>query len=109
MAPNNIEVKPSDNNMLILNKQNSLEELNEGLASKVLTYLKENEKIRLHADLLTTRIELQEDGIVHIIFDNPPQFSTKENFKKEETKIAIKMAVKNALGKEVSVKYENFK
>ena len=75
----------------------------------MLTILKENEKIRLHADLLTTKIELQEDGIVHIIFSNNLVQTTKANFQKEETKIAIKSAVAKALGKEVSVKYDNFR
>ena len=94
--------------MLLLNTQNTVDSLNNGLTEKVLTYLKENEKFRLQADLLTTKIKLQEDGIVHIIFDAPPSPATKENFKKEETKIAIKAAVKFALGKDVSVKYDNF-
>ena len=34
---------------------------------------------------------------------------SKENFMKDESKIAIKSAVKQALGKEVSVKYDNLK
>lgn len=94
---------------LLLNTQNKLEDLNDGLKEKVLTYLKENDKIRLQADLATTKIELQEDGIVHIVFDGNVMPASKENLKKEESKIAIKNAMKNAFGKEVSVKYDNFK
>ena len=94
--------------MILLNTQNTVAGLNNGLSEKILAYLKENEKFRLRADLLTTKIRLQEDGIVHIIFDAPPTEAAKDNFKKEETKIAIKAAVKYALGKDVSVKYDNF-
>jgi DNA polymerase III gamma/tau subunit len=88
---------------------NNAKEINSNLTSKVLTILKENGKIRLHADLISSRFELQEDGIVHIIFNNVVQVISKENFMKDETKIAIKSAVKQALGKEVSVKYDNLK
>ena len=94
---------------ILLNKNVSIDDINSDLGTKVLTILKENEKIRLHADLLTTKIELQEDGIVHIIFSNNLVQTTKANFQKEETKIAIKSAVAKALGKEVSVKYDNFR
>ena len=79
------------------------------LASKVLTNLKENGKIRLHANLLGTKIEYMEDGIVHIIFNPPVDMVTKATFQKEETKIAIKEAVVKAMGKDVSVKYDNLK
>ncbi len=96
-------------NNLILNKPNAINEINENLASKVLTILKENGKMRIQADLLTTPIKLMEDGIVHIIFDNNLTDFAKANFQKEETKIAIKSAVAKALGKEVSVKYDNFR
>ena len=94
---------------LLLNTNNSVEELNKDLTDKVLTTLKENGKMRIQADLLTTKIQLQEDGIVHIIFNGNILPMTKANFQKEETKIAIKSAVQKALGKEVSVKYDNFK
>lgn len=101
--------KPSTTNNILLNTDNSIEDINTNLSSKVLTILKENGKMRLQADLLTTRIELQNDGIVHIIFDGNILPMTKANFQKEESKIAIKSAVHKALGKEVSVKYDNFK
>ena len=79
------------------------------LASKVLTNLKENGKIRLHANLLNTKIEYMEDGIVHIVFNPPVDMVTKATFQKDETKVAIKEAVVKAMGKEVSVKYDNLK
>lgn len=79
------------------------------LATKVLTNLKENGKIRLHANLLQTKIEYMADGIVHIIFKSPVDVLTKGTFQKEETKIAIKEAVVAAMGRDVSVKYDNLK
>ena len=79
------------------------------LAQKVLTNLKENGKIRLHANLLNTKIELMQDGIVHIVFNGPIDALTKGTFQKEETKIAIKEAVIAAVGRDVSVKYDNLK
>lgn len=79
------------------------------LATKVLTNLKENGKIRLHANLLQTKIEYMADGIVHIIFNGQVDALTKGTFQKDETKIAIKEAVVAAMGREVSVKYDNLK
>lgn len=84
-------------------------EVSNDLASKVLTNLKENGKIRLHANLLNTKIEYMADGIVHIIFNSPVDVLTKGTFQKEETKIAIKEAIVKAMGREVSVKYDNLK
>ncbi len=78
-------------------------------ASKVLTNLKENGKIRIHANLLNTKIVYKEDGLVHIIFNGQVDPVTKVAFQKEETKIAIKEAVVSAFGREVSVKYDNLK
>ena len=83
--------------------------LNADLGEKVLAILKENGKVRIHADLLSTKIELQEDGIVHIIFNGNVPVVAKTNFQKDETKIAIKAAVQKAIGKDISVKYDNFK
>ena len=97
----------TNTNNLVLNNPSQMKSINEGLTNKVLTTLKENGKMIIHADLLTTKIELQEDGIVHIIFTSAPSSLARENFQKEETKIAIKTAVKTVLGKEVSVKYDN--
>ena len=76
---------------------------------KVLTNLKENGKIRLHANLLQTKIEYMPDGIVHIIFSGPVDALTKGTFQKEETKLAIKEAVVAAMGRDVGVKYDNLK
>ena len=82
---------------------------NDDIQSKVLTNLKENGKIRLHANLLSTKIEYKEDGIVHIIFNPPVDTVTKAAFQKDETKIAIKEAVVKAMGRDVGVKYDNLK
>ena len=89
----------------LMNQTASLDDL----TAKVLTNLKENGKIRLHANLLNTKIELKEDGIVHIIFNPPVDTVTKATFQKDETKIALKEAVVKAMGREVSVKYDNLK
>ena len=53
--------------------------------------------------------ELHDDGIVHIIFGGNVIPSVKANFQKEETKLAIKSAVTKAIGKDVAVKYDNFR
>lgn len=87
----------------------SSEKAEEDLTAKVLTKLKENGKIRLHAYLLTTKMECQEDGIVHILFQQPVDAVTKATFQKDETKMAIKEAVNAVMGKEVSVKYDHLK
>lgn len=79
------------------------------LKLKVLTKLKENGKILLHAKLEQTRIELGEEGIVHIIFDNPVDTFTKASLQKEESKLAIKEAVVSSIGKDISVKFVNLK
>lgn len=79
------------------------------LATKVLTNLKENGKIRLHANLLQTKIEYMADGIVHIIFNGQVDPLTKGTFQKDETKLAIKEAVVAAMGRDVGVKYDNLK
>lgn len=92
-------------------KQESFNTVNDtdDLTTKVLTNLKENGKIRLHANLLNTKIEYMSDNIVHIIFNGAVDSITKATFQKDETKIAIKEAVVKAMGKEVSVKYDNLK
>ena len=79
------------------------------LTTKVLTNLKENGKIRVHANLLNTKIEYMADNIVHIIFNGAVDAITKASFQKEETKIAIKEAVVKAMGRDVGVKYDNLK
>lgn len=99
----------SQNKNIENNKIECREVKEDDIGSKVLTNLKENGKIRLHANLLSTKIEYKEDGIVHIIFNPPVDTVTKATFQKEETKIAIKEAVVKAMGREVSVKYDNLK
>ena len=79
------------------------------LKLKVLTKLKENGKILLHAKLENTQIELGEDGMVHIIFNSPVDTFTKTSLLKDESKQAIKEAVTSSVGKEVSVKFDNLR
>ena len=87
----------------------SREENHSDLKLKVLTKLKENGKILLRAKLESTNIELGEDGLVHIIFENPVDAFTKTSLQKDESKQAIKEAVISSLGKEVSVKFVNLR
>lgn len=94
---------------LTANVKEEMANVNGDLKDRVLTILKENEKMRIQADLITTTIEYMDDGIVHIIFNGALNPASKSNFQKEETKIAIKQAIQKAMGKEVSVKYDNFK
>lgn len=93
-----------DSNGQIVSKNNE-----PSLKDKVLTKIAENGKIRLQADLINTKMELQDDGIVHIIFSEVLIPTSKSNLQSEESKMAIKSAVKEVLGKEVSVKYDNFR
>ncbi len=76
------------------------------LKDKVLSKISDD---RLRSDLLKTKIELQNDGIVHIIFSEAVLYITKANLQKEESKMAIKSAVKEVLGREASVKYDNLR
>ena len=95
-------------NVNLLNEKDvSIEE--QSLKDKVLTKLHENGKIRLQTDLLNTQIELKDDGIVHIIFNEIMIPTSKANLQNEDSKMAIESAVKEALGREVSVKYDNLR
>lgn len=110
----NNEIKKSNNlqenysGAVVEKKTNSSVDAGD-LTTKVLTNLKENGKIRLHANLLNTKIEYMSDNIVHIIFNGAVDSITKATFQKDETKIAIKEAVVKAMGKDVGVKYDNLK
>lgn len=104
---NKVETKIEKNDVTVSHEH--VTEESDDIQSKVLTNLKENGKIRLHANLLSTKIEYKEDGIVHIIFNPPVDTVTKATFQKDETKIAIKEAVVKAMGRDVSVKYDNLK
>lgn len=80
------------------------------LKLKVLTKLKENGKILLHTKLEATTIEIcDEDGLVHITFENPIDAFSRLTLLKEESKQAIKEAVISSLGREVGVKFVNLK
>ena len=98
----------SDKNSKMLESEK--EEIKEqSLKDKVLTNLHENGKIRLQTDLINAKIELQDDGIVHIIFNEAIIPTSKANLTSEESKMAIKAAVKHALGRDASVKYDNLR
>lgn len=106
-ASNNIGTQ--NNTMAMQSNVPETQKIENDLKHKVLTILKENGKIRLHTNLLNTEIELKEDGIVHIIFNAPVDAVTLATLQKQETKIVIKEAVVKAVGKEISVKYDNLK
>lgn len=91
------------------NLKDQVQTISDDLTSRVLTNLKENGKIRLHANLLNTKIEYKDDEIVHIIFNPPVDAVTKASFQKDETKITLKEAIVKAMGRDVSVKYDNLK
>lgn len=93
----------SKNQNIDLNKKST------SLKTQILTNIVKNGKMRLQSDLINTNIELKEDGIVHIIFNGNVIPSVKMDLQKEESKMAIKNAVKEALGKDVSVKYDNLR
>ena len=85
------------------------DEPSNNLKSKVLTKLKENGKILLHSKLENTNIEIGEDDIVHIIFNEPVDTFTKSSLMRDESKQAIKEAVRSSLQRDISVKYDNLK
>ena len=87
---------------------NTLNEIGD-LKFKVLTNLKENGKILLRAKLESTNIEIGEEGLVHIVFNEPVDSFTKTSLQKGESKQAIKEAVINAIGRDIGVKYVNLK
>jgi len=79
------------------------------LTSKLMNYLKENVRMRIHTSLLGTTIELMDDGIVHIKFNNVLNKGTMEFLQTIDTKQVIKQGISSVLGKDYPVKYDFFK
>ena len=72
---------------------------------KVLTILKENHKMIMFTILSNAEFKLVDADLVHIIFSKSIDEVNKQYMQKDESKIIIKEAVKNASGKEMKIKY----
>ena len=77
----------------------------DSLKNQVLTKLKENSKMRICAVLQNAQIMKAEDEIIHIVFSNLLDDTSKQYLQHEETKKAIKEAVVEATQQEYKVKY----
>lgn len=91
----------------IENSQKTSVQANEeiSLKKKVLTKLKENSKMRICAVLQSAHIEKAEDGMIHIIFPNLLDDTSKQYLQNDDTKRAIKEAVIETTGQNDKVKY----
>lgn len=75
------------------------------LKEKVLAVLKENHKMIMHTILSNAEFKQVDDELVHIEFSKAIDDVNKQYMQKEESKIIIKETVKNALNKEMKIKY----
>ncbi len=75
------------------------------LKEKVLAALKENHKMIMHTILSNAEFKQVDDELVHIEFSKAIDDINKQYMQKEESKIIIKETVKNALNKEMKIKY----
>ncbi|MBQ9279503.1 MAG: DNA polymerase III subunit gamma/tau [Clostridia bacterium] len=75
------------------------------LKEKVLSILKENRKMIMHTILTGAEIKVASEDLVHIIFGASIDDVNKQYMQKEESKAVIKETVKNALHKEMKIKY----
>lgn len=75
------------------------------LKDKTLSILKENHKMIMYTILSTAEFKQIDDELVHIEFSKAIDDVNKQYMQKEESKIIIKEAVKNALNKEMKIKY----
>ena len=75
------------------------------LKEKVLAVLKENHKMIMHTILSNAEFKQIDDELVHIEFSKAIDDVNKQYMQKEESKIIIKETVKNALNKEMKIKY----
>ena len=75
------------------------------LKEKVLAALKENHKMIMHTILSNAEFKQVDDELVHIEFSKAIDDVNKQYMQKEDSKIIIKETVKNALNKEMKIKY----
>ena len=84
---------------------NNIKTQDEIFKEKVLTILKENHKMIMFTILGNAEFKLVDSELVHIIFSKTIDEVNKQYMQKEESKIIIKEAVKNASNKEMKIKY----
>ena len=75
------------------------------LKEKVLTNLKENRKMIMHAILLNAAFQQVEEDLIHIIFNKNLEEVNKQYMQKEDSKVLIKEVMKSVFGKEMRIKY----
>ena len=76
-----------------------------GLKESVLSLLKENHKMIMHSILTNAELKVAQEDLVHIIFNGALDDVNKQYMQKDDSKVIIKETVKNALGKEMKIKY----
>lgn len=76
-----------------------------GIKESVLQILKTNHKMIMHTILSTAEIQEVDPELVHIIFSKTLDDVNKQYMQKEESKAIIKETVKEALKKEMKIKY----
>ncbi len=93
------EEKPETTNIL---KQKEAED---SLKSRVLSALKENKRMIMHAILLNSEIKQVDDELIHIIFSQSLDDVNKQYMQKDESKGIIKEVVRNVMDKDIKIKY----
>lgn len=83
----------------------AVETIEQSLKNQVLTKLKENSKMRICAVLQDAQIIKAEDEMIHIIFSNSLDDTSKQYLQNEETKKALKEAVISVAKKDYKIKY----
>lgn len=76
-----------------------------GIKESILQILKTNHKMIMHTILSTAEIQEVDPELVHIIFSKTLDDVNKQYMQKEESKAIIKETVKEALKKEMKIKY----
>lgn len=101
---NNKTITKTESNSIFLQEVEKPKQTNT-LKEKVLVALKENHKMIMHTILSNAEFKQVDDELVHIEFSKAIDDVNKQYMQKEESKIIIKETVKNALNKEMKIKY----
>lgn len=72
---------------------------------KVLALLKESHKMIMHTILSSAEFKVVSEDLVHVEFSKTIDDVNKQYMQKDESKILIKEIIKNALNKEMKIKY----
>ena len=99
------KTKEASNNTTVKNSTADGQSEDGDLKSKILSMLKENRKMIMHTILSNAEFKLVDDELVHIVFSKALDDVNKQYMQKDESKIVIKETVKNALNKEMKIKY----